>query len=389
MSQVTLLSQVVSLLPRHLFDRVVKKHQSDKHTKGITSWDHFISLLYCHIAKADSLRDISNGLRSTLGNRSHLGLKHVPSKSSLSYINKHRSWEVFRDFYFLLYDHFKLEGLPERDRLKNITRKLYLIDASVVPLCLSVFDWAAYRTRKGGIKLHAMLDYDGLLPVFCHMTDAKTHELMVAKEQVYPKGSVLVFDRAYIDFAWWKKLDSCGCFFVTRAKKNLDYRILAERSIKPKEKDCVIADYLIQIQSPIAMKADLGKLRLIRYYDPANDKEYEFLTNQMIWTASDVALAYKQRWEIEVFFKYIKQNVQIKSFIGTSPNAVLSQIWVGLISFLLAKHLKFKAQFKWSMANLINFLRLGTFSKVKLFDWLNYPFEVETPPPKGQLRLDL
>ena len=128
---------------------------------------------------------------------------------------------------------------------------------------------------------------------------------------------------------------------------------------------------------------------LIRYYDPANDKEYEFLTNQMIWTASDIALAYKQRWEIEVFFKYIKQNVQIKSFIGTSPNAVLSQIWVGLISFLLAKHLKFKAQFKWSMANLINFLRLGTFSKVKLFDWLNYPFEVETPPPKGQLRLDL
>lgn len=221
MAQVTVLSQVLQLLPRDSFNRVVKKRQSNKHSKGISTWDHLVSMLYSHIADAQSVRDISNGLRSTLGDRNHLGVGRVPCKSSLSYLNKHHGWQVFRDYYFELYDQLRVQGLPRRAHLKNIRRNILLMNASVIPLCLSLYDWAQYRSKKGGIKLHAVLDYDGLLPVFCDLTDAKTHEVTVAREQVYPKGSVLVFDRGYTDFSWWNVLDSTGVFFYHKGEKQL------------------------------------------------------------------------------------------------------------------------------------------------------------------------
>lgn len=389
MSQITLLAQVVQLLPRDSFKKLVKSHGSDKHSKGINSWDHLISMVFCHLTGAQSLRDIAHGLRSTLGNRSHLGLGHVPSKSSLSYINSHRNWRLFKDFYFELFEHLQSQGLPRRSSLKNIRRKLYLLDASVVPLCLSLFDWAQYRSKKGGIKLHTVLDYDGLLPVFCDLTDAKTHEVTVAREQIYPRGSVLVFDRGYTDFSWWSVLDSSGVFFITRAKDNLDYRVIKSHSIPYKDQGVILADYSVYIASQAAKNAALPHLRLIRYYDRKEQREFEFLTNQTSWTASDVAQAYKERWHIEVFFKFLKQHLKIKSFVGTTPNAVLIQVWTALICFLLLKYLQAKAQYPWAMSNLSNFLRIASFAKIPLFQWLNNPIEVEKPPPKGQIKLEL
>ncbi len=388
MAQVTVLSQVLRLLPRDSFNRVVKKHQSNKHSKGISTWDHLVSMLFSHIADARSLRDISNGLRSTLGNRSHLGLSRVPGKSSLSYLNEHRDWRVFKDFYFELYDHLRAEGLPRRNDLKNIRRKILLMDASVVPLCLSLYDWAAYRSKKGGIKLHAVPNYDGLLLVFCDLTDAKTHEVTVAGEQVYPKGSVVVFDRGYTDFGWWVVLDSTGVFFITRAKNNPDYRILKEHDIPYKNRKEVLGDYTVELRSTRAKEAGLKEVRLIRYYDKEQDRTFEFITNQRSWTAADVALAYKERRHIEVFFKFIKQNVHIKSFVGTSPNAVLTRIRTGLIAFLLLRYLQHKAAFKWALSNPVSFIRLACFTKVSLMQWLDHPFEIEKPPPKdGALAL--
>jgi len=235
MHQITLLAQVVQLLPRDSFKKLVRKYDSDKHSKGISSWDHLVSMVFGHLTGAQSLRDITHGLRSTLGNRSHLGLGHVPSKSSLSYINAKRPWELFKDCYFELYHHLQQDTLPQRTSLKHIRRKLYLLDATVIPLCLSLFDWAQYRTKKGGVKLHTVLDYDGFLPLFCDLTAAKTHEVTVARAQAYPRGSVLVFDRGYTDFSWWKDLDSTGVFFVTRAKDNLDYHIVKSREIPPQD----------------------------------------------------------------------------------------------------------------------------------------------------------
>lgn len=388
MSQITLLGQVLQLLPRDPFKKLVKHYQTDKHNKGISSWDHMVSMIFCHIAGADSVRDISNGLRSITGNRIHLGMEAVPSKSSISYINKHRNWELFRDYYFEVLEHLKVKGMPSRSALLNIKRKIFLMDASIIPLCLNLFDWAAYRKRKGGIKLHTILDYDGLLPVFCHLTDAKTHEVTVAREQTYPKGSVLVFDRGYYDFEWFNELDSSRVFFITRTKSNLDYRIVKEREIRYKDKDVVLGDYVINIQNPKARKAGLGQLRLVRFFDSEQQREFEFLTNNFVWTASDIALAYKERWQIEVFFKFIKQNLKIKSFVGTSPNAVMIQIWSALICFILLRYLKARAAYKWHLSNLVTFIRLAAFVKIDLFKWLDEPFEKPKPPPNnGQTQL--
>lgn len=390
MSQITLLAQVIQLLPRNSFKKLVIKHQTDKHSKGLSSWDHLIAMLFCHLIGANSVRDISNGLRSITGNRNHLGMGSAPSKSSVSYINKNRSWELFRDFYFEVLEHLKIQGMPGRRVLRNIKRKVYLMDASVVPLCLSLFDWATYRKRKGGLKLHAILDYDGLLPVFCQITDAKTHEITVARQHTYPKGSVLVFDRGYYDFKWFKDLDSSGVFFITRTKVNLDYRIYKENEIRHKDKDVVRGDYIVDIHNYESRKAGLGQLRLIRYYDAEQDREFEFLTNNFIWTAVDVALAYKERWQIEVFFKFIKQNLNIKSFVGTSPNAVMIQIWTALISYALLQYLKNKAAYKWHLSNLVTFIRLAAFVKIDLFEWLDEPFEKpDKPPDKLQMELNI
>ncbi len=381
MSQITLLAQVIQLLPRPSFKKLVKRHQSDKHSKGLNSWCHLVSMLFCHLAGASSVRDISNGLRCTMGNLAHMGLDKAPSKSAVSYINKNRNWELFRDYYHDVLEHLKVQGMPGRSALKNIKRKILLMDASVVPLCLALFDWAVYRKRKGGIKLHAILDYDGLLPVFCQITDAKIHEVTVARQQVYPKGSVLVFDRGYYDFEWFNDLDSSKVFFITRAKSNLDYRIAEEREIHHKDKDTVLGDYVVDIHNPKARKAGLGQLRLVRYYDMEQQREFAFLTNNFIWTAADVALAYKERWQIEVFFKFIKQNLNIKSFVGTSPNAVMVQIWTALISFALLQYLKYRAAYKWHLSNLVTFIRLAAFVKIDLFEWLDHPFEKAKPPP--------
>lgn len=387
MSQITLLAQVIKLLPRDTFKKLVAKHKADKHNKGIDSWDHLVSMLYCHLAGASSLRDISNGLRSTLGNRSHMGLGSVPSKSSLSYINQKRPWQLFSDYYFTLFDALRADGLPKRHGLRNIKRKVLLLDASVISVCLNLFNWAHYRAQKGGLKVHTVLDYDGLLPTFCALTDGKTHEIKVARSLFYPKGSVLVFDRGYTDFSWWHDLDSRGIFFITRTKTNLDYRIRAENAIPHPMRHCIKGDYMVDIQSPAARRAGFTTARLIRYFDPTEQREFTFITNQTIWTAADIATAYKERWHIEVFFKFLKQHLHIKSFVGTSHNAVMIQLWTALICFLLLKYLQHKATYKWCMSNLSNFLRLASFAKINLFQWLNYPFEIEKKPPKGQLKL--
>ena len=199
---------------------------------------------------------------------------------------------------------------------------------------------------------------------------------------------MLVFDRGYYDFEWFNELDSSRVFFITRTKSNLDYRIVKERDIRYIDKDVVLGDYVVSIHNPKARKAGLGQLRLVRYYDFEQQREFEFLTNNFIWTATDIALAYKERWQIEVFFKFIKQNLKIKSFIGTSPNAVMIQIWSALICFILLRYLKARAAYKWHLSNLVTFIRLAAFVKIDLFKWLDEPFEKTKPPPdNGQTQL--
>jgi hypothetical protein len=374
MVNVSLFSQITSLLPRDLFRSLVIKHESDKYNKGIDSWTHLISMLFCQLGQANSVRDISNGLRSVTGNISHLGCRQAPSKSSVSYVNEHRTFKVFEEFYYALFDHLRQKVNFTRPALRQLKRKIYLLDASVISLSLSLYDWAQFRTRKGAVKLHMLLDYDGCLPAFADLTKGKVHEIQVARRMRFPTGSVLVFDMGYYDFAWWNNLDSNRVYFVTRAKDNLDYEVVEEYDVS-KEKDKNITQCCRIRLSGVKGKSEYPKeLKLVRIWDEEKQKEMVFLSNNLSWTATTISRIYKERWYIESFFKIIKQNLKIKSFVGTSENAVQIQIWTALITILLLAFLKAKAKFKWHMSNMITFIRMNLFVKINLWLWLDQPF---------------
>lgn len=387
MTKISLFSQIISLLPRNSFDKLTDQHQTDKSVKGINSWTHLVSMIFCHLGQAGSVRDISNGLRSITGNLNHLGMKRAPSKSSISYINKHRSWELFRDYYFAVLSQVQSQHHFGREKLHRLKRKIFIIDSSLVSLSLSLFDWAHYRSKKGAIKLHLMLDYDGCLPVFADLTDGKTHDMTIAKAQEYPQESILVFDRAYVHFEWMNKLDSKRIYFVTRSKSNMSYRITDRYEIPKKDKGFVLEDVDIELTGVNSSQVYPKKLRLVKIRDKETHKELVFLTNQRSWTATTVAEIYKQRWNIEIFFKSLKQNLRIKSFVGTSSNAVMIQVWTALLTMLLVTLLKVKAKYTWHLSNLITFLRLNLFVKIDLFRWLDKPF-IDKPTVDGtQLEL--
>ena len=387
MTNVSLFSQVVKLLPRDKFTSLVHKYKSDKHSKGINSWTHLVSMLFCHLGKADSVRDISNGLLSITGNIVHLGVKRAPSKSSLSYINSHRTADLFRDFYFTLLEHFQSQHNFDRKALKNLKRKIYLLDATVLPLCLSMFDWAKFRKAKGGAKLHLLLDYDGCLPVFADLTQARVHEVNVARKITFPRGSVVVCDMGYQDFGWMKDLDSKGVFFVTRLKDNICYVTENSFEINKIYEGIVLEDSNIWLEREDTASKYPDALRLVRFWDSTNNREFKFLTNNMDWSPKTVADIYKQRWSIESFFKDLKQQLEIKSFIGTSENAVKIQVWTALISMLILKFLKQKAKYKWHLSNLVSHIRHNLFVKTDLFAWLDKPFYNRKEILTGQISL--
>ena len=371
---VTLFSQIISNLNRVSFNRIVERYKSDKHSKGINSWTHLVSMLFCHFAKANSLREISHGLRSATGNLNHLGVTLAPSKSSLSYINQHRDWHVFRDYYFILLDQFSKTANFKRIKFNKIQKKIFMLDATVISLCLSLFDWAKYRQKKGAIKLHVLLDYDGCLPCYVNMTDGKVADVRAAKLIPIPKDSVVVADRAYIDFKMLYRWQKQNTDFVIRLKKNILYTRKTEFELPPDKDQHILVDESIILETPKSYNEYPQRLRRVVVWDDVNKKTIELITNQMSWTAATIAELYKQRWQIETFFKAIKQLMKIKTFVGTSENAVLIQIWTALISILILKYLKQIAKYAWSMSNLLAFLRMNLFVKISLTEWLNHPF---------------
>ena len=258
--KVTLFSQILTQLDRSKFKNLVSEHQTDKHSKGINSWTHLVSMLFCHLGKADSVRDIATGLRSATGNLSHFGITKTPSKSSMSYLNKHRDWRLFKDYYFELLDKLEPSIAKRRAYAKGLKRKIFIMDSTVISLCLNLFDWAEFRQRKGGIKLHTVLDYDNSLPVYMHMTDAKSSDLTAAKEVLFPKGSVLVMDRAYVDFQWLNVLDSSGVFFVTRLKKGILTETLESYMVDDK-KEYLLSDEDIKLTGLTGQKKILQDIK--------------------------------------------------------------------------------------------------------------------------------
>lgn len=380
MINITLFSQIISKLDKSKFKKLVKTHQSNKHQKGFDSWSHLVSMLFCQFAKSQSVRDISNGLRSATGNLNHLGMLKAPSKSTVSYQNKKRSWELFRDYYYVL-----LESLGQQAHFKRtkfrIKSKIFLLDATTISLCLSLFDWARYKTKKGAIKMHTLLDYDGHLPAYVNITDGKTADNKGAYDIPLLKGSVIVADRFYNDFSLLNVWDSNQVYFVVRHKDNITFKTIRELDLPEHKHQHLLKDEIIELTGIKTKEKYPKRLRRVALWDEENQQAIEVITNQMSWTANTITELYKARWEVEIFFRDIKQQLHIKSFIGTSENAVMIQIWTALITILILKALKAQAKHAWYLSNLVAFIRLNLFVKVDLHEWLDNPFKKEQPPP--------
>lgn len=381
MSKLTLFAQIIGKLDSQKFKKVVSSHQSDKHEKGYNSWTHLVSMLFCQFAKSQSVRDISNGLRSATGNLNHLGVNKAPSKSTISYQNKHRSYEIFKDYYFDL-----LKSLGQQAGFKQvkfaIKSKIFLLDSTTISLCLSLFDWAKYKTAKGAVKMHTLLDFDGNLPAYVNITNGKTADNKGAYDIPLHKGSVIVADRFYNDFHLLNVWDSKGVFFVIRHKDNIQYTVVKENELPPNKHPHLLKDEVIELKNEASKEKYPKQLRRIAIWDDENKQTIELITNQFTWVANTIGELYKSRWNIEIFFREIKQLLHIKTFIGTSENAVMIQIWTALITILILKALKATAKFNWHLSNLIAFIRLNLFVKINLQLWLNKPYEEhpEDPP---------
>jgi Transposase DDE domain/Domain of unknown function (DUF4372) len=372
----SIMNQMLQFFPRSEFEQTVKATKAERHARGFRSWDHFVAMLFCQLADAQSLREITGGLSSCEGRLEQLGTK-VPKRSTLAYANEHRPWEMFRNMFYNTAERFRAEiGQRTKFRFKS---RLLSIDSTVVTLCSKMFPWATYSRQKGAVKLHFTLDHAGYLPEAMVITTGTYSELTVLRRRSYVRGTILVMDRGFVDFGWFAQLNQNGVVFVTRMKKDTRYEVVERRTVLSKD---IISDDVIRLTSLHTRKRYPETLRLVALETPEGER-LEFLTNQMTLAASTIADIYKDRWQIEVFFKLLKQNLRIKSFVGTSANAVWIQIWTALIAMLLVRFLQLKARFGWSFSNLIYFLRMNLLVYRDLWDWVHDPFTapaVETLP---------
>jgi hypothetical protein len=368
----SMFSQLLSLFPRSDFEKAVRAHRADRAAKGFDCWTQFVAMLFCQLGRAHSLREICGGLASVEGKLNHLGVGDAPKRSTLSYANAHRPWQLFEEVFMQLLGRCQGIASPKPFRFKN---KLFSLDATVIDLCLEMFDWAKFRRAKGAIKLHLLLDHDGCLPCYGVITEGKTHEIRVARTLDWPKGSIIAIDRGYMDYAFLDSLTERDIFFVTRLKGNATP---TTEAVLSSPKGNILSDEMINLSGSGANKREFRLLRRVVVWDPVGHREIVLLTNNMKLAAGTIAAIYKQRWQIELFFKAIKQNLKIKTFVGTSANAVHIQIWTALIAILLLKYLQMRSRLGWSLSNLVALLRLNLFVHRDLWAWIHEPFA--TPP---------
>jgi hypothetical protein len=375
-------SQLLQLFSRGAFARAVKEHSAERNAKGFTCWGQFVAMLFCQVAQLKSLREVCMGLASCEAPLKHLGISETPNKSTLAYANEHRPWELYQTIFGQLLEKCPAEvavrGGRKKFRFKN---KLLSLDGSIIDLSVSMFDWAKYKRTKGAIKLHLLLDHNGYLPSFAVVTEGKHSEVAVARGLRLEPGTILVIDRGYNDYEWFAEMTGEGVFFVTRMKTNTVYAVEAECEVP--EKGPVLRDQIISLPALRKAGEEPVLFRRIEYWNADKREILVFFTNLLHLAASTIAAIYKDRWQVELFFKALKQTLKVKTFLGTSANAVKTQIWTALIAMLILKYLQMKSTFGWSLSNLAALLRQQLFIFRDLWAWLNSPWE--GPPAARQL----
>jgi len=379
----SMFSQILKLIPRTDFERIVKETRAEYRSKGLSSWSQFVGMMFCQLGRAHSLREIEGGLKSCEGKLAHLGIE-APARSSLAYANGHRPWQLFEKVFYELFEMVAAKVVGKKKfRFKN---KLVSLDSTVIDLCLSMYDWAKFRRTKGAVKLHLVLDHDGYLPCFGIITEGKVHDVKAAHQIHFAPGTVVVDDRGYNDYRLFAKWTDAGVFFVTRMKDNAQFEVVEER--EPPQNRNILQDQIIRLTGVGAQEKCPHLLRRVEVVREDTGGILVFLTNHLGLGASTIAAIYKDRWQIELFFKALKQNLKIKTFVGTSANAVKTQIWTALITMLLLRYLQISSRFGWSLANLVALLRMNLFTHRDLMAWLDKPFGTPPDPqddPQGVL----
>jgi hypothetical protein len=369
-------SQILKLIPRVEFERIVKETRAEYAAKGFSSWGQFVAMLFCQLGRAHSLREIEGGLKSCEGKLAHMGIV-APARSSLSYANTHRPWEMFGKVFYTLFAKVAAKAVGKKKfRFKN---KLFSLDSTVIDRCLSMYDWAKFRRTKGAVKLHLVLDHDGYLPCFGLITEDKVHDVKAAHQIRFAAGTIMVDDRGYNDYRLFGQWTDGEVFFVTRMKDNAQFEAVEERT--PPQNRGILKDQIIRLTGVGAQDKCPHLLHPVEAVREDTGGTLVFLTNHHGLGASTIAAIYKDRWQIELFFKALKQNLKIKTFVGTSPNAVKTQLWTALVAMLLLRYLQLSFRFGWSLANLVALLRMNLFTHRDLMAWIDQPF---TTPPDPQ-----
>lgn len=362
----TVLSQIVRIFPRHEFQSLANRHHAGQKFRSFSRWSQFVAMLAAQLTGRSSLRDVVDNFSAQGSKVYHLGIKAF-SRATLARCNEQQPHSLYEALFTRLLA--RCQSMAPRNKAFKLGGKVYLLDASLVELTLSLFPWAKYQKSKGAAKLHVGLDADGYLPAFVDLTEGREHEIRYARDLELPKGSYVVFDRGYTDYSWYKELTGDGVFFVTRLKSNAI--VTSGRKRRGRKSPGVIEDREIR----------LGKLpetfRLVTYRDAETDITYQFVTNALDMPAQTVADLYKERWQIELFFKWIKQNLKVKSFLGTSLNAVKTQLWIALCAYLVLSFLKFQSKIAGSLQRMLRILQLNLFERRDLMELFQ-----PTPGPK-------
>ena len=373
----TIFAQMLKIVPRHEFEALAQQHHRGRAFRKATRWSQFVTMAMGQLTGRKSLRDVVENVGAQAHRLYHLG-SVLLTRSTLSRINEDKPYQLYEALFGKLLTRCRNQPSSHGFCFEN---KLYSLDASTIDLCLSVFPWANYKTTKGAIKWHVGLDHEGYIPEFVSITDGKVGDVTAGRALQFPKGSIVVMDRGYTDYAWFNQLNTKKIFFVTRLKRGARYRVVARRAVD--QEQGLSSDQTVELSSAKAKKSCPIHLRRIGYRDPQTGKQYFYLTNHFGLSAKTIADVYKSRWEVELFFKWIKQNLKIKTFLGTSKNAVMTQIWIALCVYLMLAFLKFQPGITKTAQQILRILQLNLFEKRDLMALLR------GDPPRNKLTNEL
>ena len=373
------MGQLIGLVSRSQFENLVRKYQTEKGAKGFTSWAQFVSMLFAQLSGQSGLRSIEDGINRQQGALYHLGILHSVKRSTISYANENRDAKLYEELFYKTLEQVPTKNQKHGFRFKN---PLYSIDATTIDLCLKLFPWADFRDAKAGIKISVKLDHRGKIPCFAIISNAKAHESKEFEKIPLQAGDIAVFDRGYNNYKYFASLCRERIYFVTRLKCNATFTIVHRNEIKGNS--TILSDEIIELNGFYAQKNCPFYLRRIVSFDPETGKTIDILTNHLKWAASTISSIYKDRWQIELFFKAIKQNLKIKRFYGTSRNAVFTQIWIALIAYLLFCILKFKTNASRTFTCFISVFPTVIFQRRSLLDWF-----IDTSPGQKVISVKL